>query len=293
MFGAANRCRVLLALLLTAVACGCFKQRTLVQIYPDGSARITVTRIVTQQATEAYKEYGLDLDIELSPAAATNLAHKLGSGVSIMHCVPLNSPAARGFAAIYRVDNVNDLNIPLAALIMDLEALEGEFDADDQPPPDEDSLYSFAFDPKTSRVTVTTPDFTEEDLHELDIDDAEEEFTEEYSDYREEALSQLTHFGIDALTPIREMQSRLMGNMEVRFDVETVDSQVQVLSAHRLLEIDLAKTLAATNGHLHAHALTEAGEFTPDALSAHRATPGVTLVTADALPLAPPETAAR
>ena len=176
---------------------------------------------------------------------------------------------------------------------MDQEALEGEFDADDQPPPDEDSLYSFTFDPKTSRITVTTPDFTEEDLHELDIDDAEEEFTEEYSDYREEAISQLTHFGINALTPPREMQSALTGCMEVRLDVEIADSQGKVLSAHRLLEIDLAKTLAATNGHLHAHALAAASEFTPDALSAHRATPGVTLVTADTLSLAPPEPPAR
>ena len=179
--------KALFTLLACSLLCGCLKNNILIKVNPDGSGTILVTRFFSRNLIDYYNSLKPDAPPEEQDKNLTDPsfnekflraeAGSFGTGVKFVNGRKLKKHDAYGSAVLYSFRNINQVRIPLEAVVTDPEVLfewrstaETEF-TEDQPadapavgqPEDiwgEDSEHFFTFEFKkaaTNELKVNVP----------------------------------------------------------------------------------------------------------------------------------------
>ena len=124
--------RILPALLLVFVCAGCITQRTIIQVNPDGSGLIAVSRVFAPQTVASIQmsmqqmktmaessgggELGMHMNIPDDPFFNEDQfkreARTYGRGVEFVKAQRMDKDGGRGAAIIYRFKDINQVRVP-------------------------------------------------------------------------------------------------------------------------------------------------------------------------------------
>jgi hypothetical protein len=143
MCSCAGRAPAFLSMALPLLLGGCITQNLMISVKPDGSGYLAVTRILPPQMVMQYEQYHQTLSADGGDVSSIyhgeeslrKGARIFGSGVHLVGSRAIDRAGAKGVAALYSFENINNLKInpnALAALLSIMQSeMVDEVDLDD------------------------------------------------------------------------------------------------------------------------------------------------------------------
>lgn len=232
--------RRLLRLLPFVAAClllpGCLKNKLLIKVNSDGSGKIFVTRVWSQQIAAMYgMQMGMggpfgegDTEKPKDPfyneAAMRAAAGEFGPGVTFVKARKYDNAGSRGYIALYKFENVNDIFVNMRSIagedMMDIDMYD-EIDPDEDielADKEEDAFEFTLVKGARNKLTITVPKYPKvASIDDKELPDKEEDQTSAHQ-MRREMQAMMSDAGFDSRAAMMMMSAGYTGN-ESQYDM--------------------------------------------------------------------------
>jgi len=316
--------RLLPILLACLLAPGCIKNRILIKVSKDGTGKIFVTRVWSQQVAAMYaartmswpahgmSEDGQPRDPFYNLPAIRAAAGEFGPGVTYIKSRKYDNAGTRGYIALYKFENINDIFVNMESLsaddVMDIDMYDAiDEDAEIEVADKEENAFQFSLvKGEMNKLTVIIPEYPAvEQISPKKLDEQADEDGDESDPMmlRNQLYSMMDDAGLEGRAALMMMSTGYTGNesqydmaaraargARVSLQVEVEGEQVKLQASHvdkakerrfTLLDLDMDQAVTDKKRIKKLVALMEEADYDSplEGLLALRKMPGMTLET--------------
>ena len=273
---------LLAAMLVCLLATGCLKNKLLIKVNKDGTGKIFVTRVWSQQVAAMYgmqvaawddeEEDEEAVDPFYNEAALKAAAGEFGPGVTFVKARKYDNAGSRGYIALYKFEDINEIFVNMESLagedMMDLDMYDMiEDDEEIEVADKEDNAFEFSLTKgDQAKLTIIIPDYPDvEPIDDKKLDEEDEDEDEmSPGQLRREMYSMMSGSGFDSRAAMMmmsgytgnesqyDMMARAARGTRISFEIEIEGADVKIQASHQnktkknrftLVNLDLDKAI--------------------------------------------------